>query len=114
VVDIKVFQLLFFLIPVFPLAFKAVSFVAGTFVKYWCDKLWTFKKFGKEKMAREMAKFFLVALGGMAINVVSFYFFGKIKTGLAPHIWTEACIILAAIVAGAWNFCGYKFIVFKK
>jgi putative flippase GtrA len=113
VVDIKVFQLFFWFFN-FSLVCKVISFIAGTFVKYFSDKYWTFEKYGKENMHKEMGKFFLVATVGALINVVSFYFFGKIKIGLPDKIWTEMCIILAALVTAAWNFCGYKFLVFKK
>ena len=61
-----------------------------------------------------MAKFFLVAIVGSLLNVVAFYFFGKIKTGLSFKIWQEATIILAALITAAWNFFGYKYLVFKK
>jgi putative flippase GtrA len=113
VVDIKVFQLLFFFAP-FPLLVKAVSFFAGTVVKYWSDKYWTFEKYEKENMHIEALKFFIVAIVGSLINVASFYFFSKIETGLPVKMWTELSIILAALVTAIWNFCGYKFFVFKK
>jgi len=113
VVDIKVFQLVFLFLP-FPDVVKAISFIVGTLVKYFSDKYWAFEKHDKNEMHKEMAKFFLVAIIGLAINVVSFNYFGKIKTGLSIKTWQEICIILAAIVTATWNFCGYKFLVFKK
>lgn len=113
VIDIKIFQLLFLFAP-FSLFFKAISFCVATIVKYFCDKHWTFEKHEGENAGEEIIKFFLIAGGGLAINVVSFYFFGKIRTGLPDGIWTEADIIISALIAGTWNFCGYKFLVFKK
>ena len=120
VVDIKIFQLFFLFLP-FPLVCKVMSFFAGTLVKYFSDKFWTFSAPGgpasggeKGVTIREMSKFFMVAILGSAINVVAFYFFDKIKVGLPQHTWQEACIILAALVTAIWNFCGYKFVVFKK
>lgn len=113
VVDIKVFQVLFLLAP-FSLTFKAISFFVATGVKYVSDKYWSFGKHERENMHIEALKFFTVAILGSAINVTAFYFFSKIKTGLPFKTWQEASIILAAIATAAWNFCGYKFIVFKK
>ncbi|MGD0577184.1 MAG: GtrA family protein [Candidatus Staskawiczbacteria bacterium] len=113
VVDIKVFQFLFWLAP-FALPFKVISFFVATFVKYVSDKYWSFEKHEMENVHEEIAKFFMVAIAGAVLNVASFYFFGKIKTGLPFHTWQEASIILAALVTAVWNFCGYKFIVFKK
>lgn len=114
VIDIKVFQLLFFLFPFYSLLYKAISFLAATFVKYWWNKYWAFEQREKDGNKKEAFKFFLVTLVGLAINVASFYFFVKIETGLPNNIWTELCIIFSALVSAIWNFCGYKFLVFKK
>ena len=113
VIDIKVFQLLFWFFP-FSNFVKAISFFVGTLVKYFLDKHWAFEKNENDGIYIEITKFFIVALVGMGINVVSFNYFGTISTGLEPKIWQEVCIILAALVTAVWNFCGYKFIVFKK
>jgi putative flippase GtrA len=113
VVDIKVFQLVFLFLP-FSLPVKAISFIVGTFVKYFSDKHWAFEKPDKENMHKEIAKFFLVAMVGLGINVVSFYFFSKMEVILPAKIWQELSIILAALVTAIWNFTGYKFLVFKK
>jgi putative flippase GtrA len=114
VVDIKAFQLIFLFLP-FSLPVKAISFIIGTFVKYFSDKHWSFEKPEPKGMHKEMIKFFIIALGGMAINVASFYFYGKLNPGILPvKLWQEFSIILAAITAGLWNFIGYKFFVFKK
>lgn len=113
VVDIKVFQLIFWLMP-FSLTVKAISFIIATLVKYWSDKHWTFEKHEKDGTSKELAKFFMVATTGLLINVVSFYFFGRIKTGLSNALWMEVSIIFASLVVATWNFIGYKFIVFKR
>jgi len=121
VIDIKVFQFLFFLAP-FSLFFKGVSFLIATAIKYWTNKHWAFqgdisrKPDIQEKGHRgtEAVKFFLVTLIGLAINVVSFYYFTKIKIGMPTKLWVELSIIFAALTAAMWNFLGYKFIVFKK
>lgn len=113
VIDIKVFQLLFWLAP-FSLTFKTISFFFSTFVKYWVDKYWSFENQEKEHINKEIAVFFLVAIAGSLLNVSSFYFFSKINPGMPLNLWVELSIILAAIVSGLWNFLGYKFIVFKK
>ena len=117
VFDIKTFQILFWLAPVsaeLSLIYKAISFLVGTFVKYFSDKYWTFGKRETAGMHKEMAKFFFIAIIGSLLNIASFYFFVKIKTGLPQKDWQEISNILAALTAATWNFCGYKFIVFKK
>lgn len=113
VVDIKVFQFLFWLAP-FSLFFKGISFLAAMAIKYWINKHWAFEKPEKDGIKKEMVYFFVVTLAGLTLNIVSFYYFSKIKTGIPTHLWTELCIIFAALVAAVWNFVGYKFLVFKK
>ena len=118
IIDIKVFQLLFWLAP-FSLVFKAVSFLVATLIKYWWNKHWAFGGAEKTEPQKflidgQLAYFFIVTLVGLGLNVVSFYYFGKIETELSPVIWTELCIILSALVSAVWNFLGYKFLVFKK
>lgn len=118
VIDIKVFQFLFWLLP-FSLLFKAVSFLIATLIKYWWNKHWAFGGAEKTEPKKflidgQLAYFFIVTLIGLGLNVVSFYFFGRIETGLPAEMWTEVCIILAALVAAVSNFLGYKFLVFKK
>ena len=116
VIDIKVFQLLFWLAP-FSLTFKTISFLTATFVKYWVNKHWAFEKPEKDGIKKEAIQFFGVTLIGLTLNVSSFYYFTKIlgtQFGLSSIIWTELSIIFAALVAAVWNFLGYKFLVFKK
>ena len=118
VFDIKIFQLIFLFLP-YSLFVKAISFIFATFIKYFSDKYWTFSArggsaWGGEKIHIEMIKFFAVAVLGLLINVASFYFFSKINIGATAKIWQEASIIFAALVTAIWNFCGYKFLVFKK
>ena len=117
VFDIKTFQLLFWLAPLsaeLSLIYKTISFLVGTFVKYFSDKYWTFQKSESKGMHKEMAKFFFIAIVGSLLNITSYYFFVKINTSLPLKTWQEIANILAALTAATWNFCGYKFIVFKK
>jgi putative flippase GtrA len=112
VVDIKVYQFLFLLLP-FPLFLKAFSFFIATIIKYLTNKHWSFEK----HEGGEVVQFFVVAIVGLLINVVSFYCATEIihpQFGISAVLWTESSIIFAALVAAAWNFLGYKFIVFKK
>jgi putative flippase GtrA len=113
VIDIKAFQILILIAP-FSLFFKGISFLIATAIKYWTNKHWAFEKHEKDGTGREAVQFFLVTLVGLAIDVVSFYYFSRIRTGISAKLWVELSIILAALVAAAWNFLGYKYVVFKK
>lgn len=113
VIDIKVFQLFFLFLPL-PVFLKVISFLVATVVKYVSDKYWAFENFGKKDMHVEALKFLLVAVVGLIINVSSFWLFSRMETGIPLNLWLELSIIFAALVAAAWNFIGYKFIVFKR
>ena len=113
VIDIKVFQFLFWLAP-FSLFFKGVSFLAAMAIKYAANKFWAFEKHGSEGIKKELAWFSAVTLIGLAIDVVSFYYFTRMAIAIPKKQWVELCIIFAAVMAAVWNFIGYKFIVFRK
>ncbi len=108
---------------------KGGSFLVAVINSYVWNKYWTFKAKGT-KVATEFSQFFLVSVVGMVINVgVASLVVRFIKPmdfvislagyipfiELAPgEIWGIFGAAVATIVALAWNFLGYKFIVFKK
>jgi len=97
--------------------FKGISFVLATCGKYAGDKLWAFRKREMNEISKEFFKFFLVTLGGLVINViVASLVVNKIgpQFGLSETIWANIGAIAAALATVAWNFPGYKFLVFKK
>lgn len=95
----------------------ATSFVFATTVKYFGDKFWAFEKTEKEKMGREFTQFFFITLisGGIHVGIASVVvnIIGP-QFGISPLNWANIGKILGIIGAFAWNFLGYKFIVFKK
>lgn len=97
--------------------FVATSFVLVTSVKYVGDKYWAFEKMEKESMGTEFGKFFIITLisGGIQITVASLLVnnLGP-QFGASSLIWANIGKIAGIIVASAWNFIGYKFVVFKS
>ena len=97
--------------------FKGISFVVATCAKYFGDKFWAFEKMEKEGMHKEFGQFFIVTLIGLGINVgVASLVVNVIgpQFGLNETLWANIGGIAAAFGVTAWNFVGYKFIVFKK
>lgn len=97
--------------------FVGTSFVIATSAKYVADKYWAFEKKESKEMGKEFFKFFLITVvsGGIQIMVASFAF--SLITplfGLTEIVGANVGKILGIAVASAWNFLGYKFIVFKK
>lgn len=99
------------------LAFKAVSFIIATVLKYIPDKFWAFKKQDTTGVKKEFYQFFAVTLAGLVINVAVAHLIVNMlgpQFGLPAQLWGNLGGIGAVIVTFAWNFIGYKFIVFKK
>jgi putative flippase GtrA len=97
--------------------FKATSFVIATVLKYIPDKYWAFKKKETTNVTKEFLQFFVVTLVGLSINVfVASFIVNNIgpQFGLPAKLWANLGGIGAVLVTFAWNFIGYKFIVFKK
>ncbi len=117
VIDLKFFEFLLAVVLANPLVSKSVSFLFSTSIKYAGNKYWAFEKHGREDIYREAAKFLSITLVGLFIDVGVFYYATKVlgpQFGISMIIWTKLGVILAAVAAAAWNFAGYKFLVFKK
>jgi putative flippase GtrA len=97
--------------------FVGVSFVIATSIKYVADKYWAFEKKEGEKMGTEFGKFFIITLiSGVIQAAIASFVVNKIgpQFGASSMVWANVGKILGIAVASAWNFLGYKFIVFKK
>lgn len=97
--------------------FKGVSFVVATTAKYFGDKFWAFEKMEKAGMKKEFSQFFVVTLIGLGLNVGAASLVVNVigpQFGMSEKMWANVGGIAAAFAVTAWNFVGYKFIVFKK
>lgn len=97
--------------------FVAISFIIATTLKYIADKYWVFEKAGREQAGLEFGKFFIITLisGGIQVGTASLIFTATFSlSGMTELIAGNIGKIAGIIVASAWNFIGYKFIVFKK
>ena len=107
-VDLLFFEILIWVFPAGALIIKAVSFIASTLIKYGGNKYWAFEQHQKEYWQKEAMVFFFITLVGLGIDITAFFYLTHQLIGQAVSV------LLAAVIAGAWNFLGYKFLVFKK
>ncbi len=121
IIDLKLFEFLFwilsFLFYVNALIIKAISFLVATILKYLGNKYWTFQKYEKHDLHKEIFKLIIVDVVGLIINVGAFYYFTKImgpQFNVSTTLWLKVSVIFAALVSAVCNFLGYKFLVFKK
>jgi putative flippase GtrA len=95
--------------------FVALSFTLVTIFKYFANKYWAFEKLEKEKIEREFGIFFFVtAISGIIQVGVASLLFKFLILVTSPLLAGNIGKILGIIVASAWNFICYKFLVFKK
>lgn len=101
--------------------FKGISFIIATVNSYFLNKFWTFGKKEINKTKQEMTQFFLVSAIGFGINItvasLVVNFIGPqlcFADGFTEKMWGNIGAVAATFAGMAWNFAGYKFIVFKK
>lgn len=97
--------------------FKAISFAAAVIHSYFWNKYWTFKKHETQVSAKEFSSFIGVALGGLLIHVSVISILVNVigpQFGISAKLWVNLGAGTAVIAGFAWDFFGYKFIVFKK
>ena len=97
--------------------FKGIGFIGATTNSYFWNKHWTFQKKESQEVKKELLQFLLVSGIGFGINVgVASLVVNVVGSqfGLAANVWGMLGAVVAAFCAMAWNFLGYKFIVFKK
>lgn len=107
-----------FFVPVtFFILYKSISFIIANVNSYFWNKYWTFDTNPEKKTSAEFTQFFLVSLVGFVLNVVAsslvFSFFHRLG-GLTADQWGLIGAAVGSLSGLAWNFIGYKFIVFKK
>jgi putative flippase GtrA len=128
-VDWGILNLLMFLAditagPLFSV-FKGVSFIFGVTNSYFWNKFWTFKKVAivplasedKKSVSKEVLQFFIVSLIGLGINVSIASLVVNVlgpQFGINAKLWANVGALCGTLAGLAWNFLGYKLIVFKR
>ncbi len=103
--------------------FKTISFAAAATFSYFMNKRWAFRDKSKNQEVKKFSQFFVISIIGALINVtvaslvVNFAKPALDSTLIIPlsaQIWGSVGALCGTAVGLAWNFLGYKFIVFKK
>ena len=108
---------IFFIGLTFYSLFKGMSFIIANINSYYWNKFWTFEQKVQKKGGVEFLQFFIVSIVGLIINViVASYVFKNVPPigGLNSDQWGLIGAMAGSASGLAWNFIGYKFIVFKK
>lgn len=110
----------------FLIILNIISFSAAVTNSYFWNKYWTFKagsaslklgETGKENSGRQFIEFIVVSVIGLGINTGIVYLvttFASPFGGVSQAVWLNIGKLAATFISLAWNFVGYKFIVFKR
>ena len=98
--------------------YKATSFVIANTNSYIWNKYWTFSgTVAKKDASTQFIQFFAVSIVGFLINIfVASFVFTTVHplSGMNASQWGLIGAAFGSIAGLAWNFVGYKLIVFKK
>lgn len=97
------------------LVFKLISFLVACGHSFYWNKTWVFKKSSSQNIKSELSLFYLIASGGLIINIlVSTIVFSISKNYLSEIFSANLGALTGLVFVTVWDFIGYKFIVFKK
>ena len=97
------------------IAFKGIAFIIAVTNSYYWNKYWAFEF--KGKVSQEILQFFAVSTVGFGLNVGAFAIIVNVigpVGNIPPEAWANVGALAGTFAGLAWNFVGYKFIVFKK
>lgn len=97
--------------------FKGISFVSAVTNSYFWNKHWVFESKAKgEPGEKEFAKFIMVSVGGFVVNVAAASLILYLANGssINSKMLANVAAVIAFALTMAWNFLGYKLIVFVK
>lgn len=104
------------LIVTYYTVYKSISFITAVINSYYWNKYWTFAGGVAVKTRAAFIQFFLVSVVGFFINVsISTYVFKSVASigGMSDDQWGLVGAATGSVLGLAWNFVGYKFVVFK-
>ncbi len=94
--------------------FKSISFLVAVANSYVLNKWWVFEHEAPMSV-KEPLLFFIVSTVGFWINVsISYEVFSLFVQTVSPQFAANIGALIGTIVVLAWNFVGYRFLVFKK
>jgi putative flippase GtrA len=95
--------------------FIAIAFVAAVTNSYFWNKFWSFQSKNGISLS-EFSRFLIITIVGLLINdgVASFLVnvLGPID-GFSAVLWANLSALAGVAAAFLWNFCGYRYIIFK-
>ena len=95
--------------------FKTISFMCAVLNSYVLNRNWTFQSTGEKRRTIEGGQFLLVSCIGAGINVGAAWYvatFVHAPAALDARYWPTIAALCGTASALAFNFIGYKYLVF--
>lgn len=96
--------------------FKTISFLVAATNSYFWNKFWTFQSKTPVNFA-EYFRFAVFTFIGVLLNSGTASFLVNIvgpKANFSPIAWANLAALLAVAVSFLWNFCSYRYFIFKN
>jgi putative flippase GtrA len=94
--------------------FKTVSFLVAMLNSYWMNSRWAFRQTTTVNPAKRLGRFSVVSILGLAINVgsASWVATSAEPVGAFARLWPSVAALAGAACGLAFNFVGYRYLVF--
>lgn len=93
------------------------GFAIAVINSYFWNKYWVFKDRDRESVLHDFPKFLAVSVVGLFLNsgIVTFVStYMPYLSNLPQSTWLNVAKAAATVITLAWNFLGYKFLVFRQ
>lgn len=90
------------------------GFIVAVINSYFWNKFWVFR--GREEAVRDFPKFIAVSVAGLFLNsgiIVLLTTYVPVPSTFGSAAWLNFAKFFATVLVFAWNFLGYKFLVFR-
>ena len=86
----------------------SAAFILSFLISFNLQKFWTFRNYGRDRMAGQLFLYILNAVIGLNINGALMHLLVN-----SWSVWYLLAQVIVNLGLGAWNFLIYKFIIFK-
>lgn len=96
--------------------YNSIGFSVAVVNSYFWNRYWVFAS-RDTQYGKEFVQFVIVSAIGLGLNTGLVYLLTTFVTpfsGLTPQVWENVAKAIAIPLSFAWNFAGYKFIVFRQ
>ena len=108
-VDLSIYYILTYVVELWYVLSSVLSFTVAFWVSFGLQKFWTFRDKNTEKVIKQTALYFLVAILNLVINTLLVYLFVEYS-----GVHKFASKIFASGIVATESFLVYRYIIFNK